>query len=125
MLDLMESIRVVGDLAMTNKNTKLKRKHATEIGAQHNTGTYSWNPLAYMAFFVIRRRFPCRQGRSNPGYRTTGAVTPTSDGSLQQNGTRTPGNEQPTKTTETGSDAKIDAEKRKLEGKVKSTCKGC
>jgi hypothetical protein len=47
----MESIRVVGDLATTNKNTKLKRKHATEIGAQHNTGTYSWNPLAYMAAY--------------------------------------------------------------------------
>jgi hypothetical protein len=29
------------------------------------------------------------------------------------------------KTTETDSDAKIDAENRQLEGKVKSTCKGC
>ena len=36
-----------------------------------------------------------------------------------------PGNGEATKTTDQDSDAKIDAENRKLEGKVKSICKGC
>jgi hypothetical protein len=50
---------------------------------------------------------------------------PAGDGNLRQNGTRMSGNGQPTTTTETNSDAQIDTENRKLEGKVKSICRGC
>jgi hypothetical protein len=36
-----------------------------------------------------------------------------------------PGNGERTKTDENSSDVQIDAENRKLDGKVKSICKGC
>ena len=68
-------------------------------------------------------------GPTNPGNsQTSGARSndvPAGDDSLRQNGTRMPGNGEHTKTDENNSDAQIDAENRKLDGKVKSICKGC
>jgi hypothetical protein len=44
---------------------------------------------------------------------------------LRTNGTRMPGNNGPTTTSNRDSDAKIDTENRKLDQTVKSICKGC
>jgi len=50
---------------------------------------------------------------------------PSGDGALRGNGTRMPGPNAPTTTSNRDSDAKIDTENRKLDQTVKSICKGC
>jgi hypothetical protein len=75
-------------------------------------------------------RTPPSTGNEGPNRGATSGLAnssnvPAGDGGLRQNGTQMSGNGQATKTTEQSSDAQIDAENRKLEGKVKSICKGC
>jgi hypothetical protein len=52
------------------------------------------------------------------------ATAGASDGAVRANGTRAPDTAGPTTTSEQNSDAKIDAENRKLDRMVKSICKG-
>jgi hypothetical protein len=73
---------------------------------------------------------PAAGNAANPNNSATSGLAhssdvPAGDGGLRQNGAQMSGNGQATKTTEQSSDAQIDAENRKLEGKVKSICKGC
>jgi hypothetical protein len=71
---------------------------------------------------------PSSSGAANPntnGRSSLSDNTVVGGGSVRQNGTRMPGNGQPTTTSETNSDAQINAENRKLDAKVKSICRGC
>jgi hypothetical protein len=63
-------------------------------------------------------------GRDNRGAQSSSDV-PAGDGALRTNGTRMPGHNGSTTTSNRDSDARIDAENRKLDQTVKSICKGC
>jgi hypothetical protein len=63
-------------------------------------------------------------GRDNHAAQSSSDV-PAGDGALRTNGTSMPGHNGPTTTSNRDSDARIDAENRKLDQTVKSICKGC
>ena len=64
-------------------------------------------------------------GIANPSSTQSSSNVPSGDGALRGNGTRMPGPNAPTTTSNRDSDAKIDTENRKLDQTVKSICKGC
>jgi hypothetical protein len=63
-----------------------------------------------------------------PGTNSLGTAQssgPPGGGALRSNGTRMPGPDAPTKTSNQDSDARIEAENRRLDNAVKSICRGC
>jgi hypothetical protein len=53
------------------------------------------------------------------------AGAPFGSDALRANGTRMPGPNAPTRTSSQDSDAKVNAENRRLDNAVKSICRGC